>query len=148
MRPDAETDRPSMLDPELGRRTLLTGVASVGVMVATSGTGLMAATLPKSAALPITPVPAMVRIEVPPAVLSVEQRQTMISQVTRILSDVTGAGPKGLPYLTVLVHDTTEGGLGVAGHGYTLAESCQSALKVGSSANLMVGSHWQMRVHT
>ncbi len=100
----------------LARRTFLS------IAAAASGAGLGAAAVPAGAGEVPAPVPTLAQISVPAGALSVQQRQAMVTGITKVLVDVTGARPAGLPYVTVLVAEAAEGGWGVAGHGHVRSE--------------------------
>ncbi len=84
--------------------------------------GLGAAFVPAVAGEVAASIPALAQVSVPTGAISIQQRQAMVAGITRVLADATGAGPAWLPYITVLVVETAEGGWGVAGHGYVRSE--------------------------
>lgn len=61
-------------------------------------------------------------IIVPQGALSVEKRQRTVELVTDAIIEAEGAPQTIKPYVTVLVSEASEGGWGVAGHGYTRPE--------------------------
>jgi 4-oxalocrotonate tautomerase len=64
----------------------------------------------------------LAQIFVPQGALTLEQRRSIVKGVTMVLAAVEMLPPSGLPYVTVLINEVADGGWGVAGHGYSLAE--------------------------
>jgi phenylpyruvate tautomerase PptA (4-oxalocrotonate tautomerase family) len=104
-----------MTQPDVDRRLIVGALAGVP-FAAMAGPGLAA---PASQA---QGVPVLVRVTSPPGVVGVEKRQALIKGITEVVIRVQGLPAAARPNLTVLVSETTEGGWGVAGHGYTLQE--------------------------
>jgi 4-oxalocrotonate tautomerase len=58
----------------------------------------------------------------PAGVLSLEQKRAMVKGITEVMVKVEKLPPSALPYVTVLITEVSDGGWGVAGHGYVLQE--------------------------
>ena len=58
----------------------------------------------------------------PAGVLSLEQKRAMVKGITDVMMKVEGLPPSARPYVTVLISEVSDGGWGVAGHGYSLKE--------------------------
>ena len=106
----------------LDRRCLLSVAASAGVAAVVSGVGLPAVSVPAVAKEVTTCFPAAALVSVPAGVLSVQQRQAVVTGVTKVLAEVARAGPDRMPFISVLVVGVADGGWGVAGHGYVRSE--------------------------
>lgn len=91
----------SILHGRVDRRTVLGLAASAGATAVAGSTGLYAA---QAAAKGSSQgIPALVRLSPAADALSVQQRQAMVSGITRVLADVTGLGSVGMGHVTVLV---------------------------------------------
>jgi|HubBroStandDraft_1064217.scaffolds.fasta_scaffold2594242_1 4-oxalocrotonate tautomerase len=64
----------------------------------------------------------LAQIFVPQGALTLEQRRSIVKGVTMVLTAVEKLPPSALPYVTVLINEVADGGWGVGGHGYALAE--------------------------
>ncbi len=64
----------------------------------------------------------LAQIFVPQGAITLDQRRAIVRGVTEVLARVEGLPPSALGYVTVLINEVSDGGWGVAGHGYTLEE--------------------------
>ena len=64
----------------------------------------------------------LAQIFVPQGALTLEQKRAMIKGVTDVIAGVEGLPDSALPFVTVLINETPDGGWGVAGHGYLRTE--------------------------
>jgi phenylpyruvate tautomerase PptA (4-oxalocrotonate tautomerase family) len=94
------------------------------VVGALAGLPLAAGLAPNvaDAAGPARGVPVLVKVSSPLGVLDLAKRRALVRGITDVLVKVQGLPASARPDLTVLVTDTTDGGWGVAGHAYVLAE--------------------------
>lgn len=104
------------------RRSVLSGAASVAIAAAIAGAGPAVAAGASGRSENASGIPALARVTVPAGALRVDQRQAMVTGITRVLAGVTGVGPSGLPYLTVLVGEAVDCGWGVNAQGYVASD--------------------------
>jgi 4-oxalocrotonate tautomerase len=83
--------------------------------------GAAISTLAAAASAQEKPMP-LAQIYVPEGALTLDQKRAMIKGVTDVIAGVENLPDTGRPYVTVLIIETPNGGWGVAGHGYVLAE--------------------------
>ncbi len=60
---------------------------------------------------------------VPPGVLDIAKRKKMVELVTNAILEAEEAPAVLRPYVTVIVSEAADGGWGIAGQGYTTAET-------------------------
>lgn len=62
------------------------------------------------------------QVYAPQGVLTLEQRRDMVKGITDVMMRVEKLPPSALPFVTVLITEVSDGGWGVAGHGYVKQE--------------------------